>query len=255
MFKLDKLLTENSLINCAIGATIAEYDVAAAAPTAVRYACGLPVYEELMKMSKADRNIKTGLMQRDDPTLWPKIEAITLGWFNDFLEQNKIERQNFIETTRDSILVVGKIPTVLTLDEGFVKFRNKDGAYTSYYRIDGRKILFDSMSGSIRIKGVSDEYVQASPFVNNILKQFLSALETSVIAGTGAILRTIEKTRKKYIESSDPNVYRDLNSRNLFQFMEDDQNIIEADMILDESKLIKSGNYVNYILPLIKMVL
>lgn len=254
MYKLEKLLTENTMITSAIGATIAEYDITAAAPTAIRYACGLPIYEELMKMGKSERNIRTGLMQRDDPTLWPKIEKITLDWFNDFIEQNKIERHNFIETTRDSILVLGKIPTNLTLDNGFVQFRNKDGAYTSYYRIDGRKILFDSMSGTIRIKGVSDEYVQASPFVNTILKPFLASLETGVLSGQSNLIKCVEKVRTKYIENEDFNIYRDVNSRNLFQFQQGDD-LIEAEMMIDEKTLIKTSNYMNYILPIIRMVL
>lgn len=254
MFKLDKLLTENTMITSAVGATIAEYDITAAAPTAIRYICGLPVYEELMKMGKTERNIKTGIMQRDDRTLWPKIEKVTLDWFNEFIYQNKIERHNFIETTRDSILVLGKIPTDLTLDKGFVQFRNKDGSYTSYYRIEGRKILFDSMSGNIRIKGVSDEYVQASPFINTILKPFLASLETSVLRGQSNLIKCVEKTRIKYIESKDLNIFRDVNSRNLFQYQQDDK-LIETEMLIDEKTLIKTSNYMNYILPIIRMVL
>jgi len=255
MMRLEKLLSENPLITSAVGTTIAEYDIAAAAPTAIRYICGVEVYNNLMKMDKAERNRQTGLMQRDDSTLWPKIEKITLEWFNMFLETNHIENHNFIETTRDSLLVVGKIPTQLSFDKGLINFVNKDGSYTSYFRIDGRKILFDSMNNIIRIKGVSDEYVQKSAFINKIIKPMISVLENDINAGSPAILKTLSKYRKKYIESSDLEIYRDLNSRNLFKFLQAENEIVEAEMITELDKLIKSDNYVNYIMPIIKALL
>lgn len=256
IMKLEKLITGNSLLQCAVGTTVAEYDIAAAAPTACRFIMGEQVYRDLMALPKLERNILTGKMQQDDPTLWKKIEAITLGWFNEFLETNKIDNINFVETTRDSILVVGKIPQKLEFQSGKVVFRVKDneGPWSSFYRIDGKLILMDSMKNEIRIKGITKEYTEASYFIQSFMKPLLSSIETAQSGGLTQLLKILAKYRDKYIDAKKVDMYREINTKNQYRHCIDGD-VIYSDTLLSEETLEKSGNYVDYFMPILRSVM
>lgn len=255
--ELTKLLYENPHITNVINKTIVEYDIASAATTAIRYIYGEAVYNDLMKLDKKERNIKTGMMQRSDPELWPKIEKITLSWFNMFIEANKIDEKNIIETTRDSIVIVDKIPTVTSFDNGIINFRNKDGVYTSYYRVNDKKIFFDSMNNEILIKGINKEYVSNSLFVKKIIIPLLTLIEKDYIGGPSKLLTCFSLYKHKYLEYNDTAIYRSLTNRNLFRYLDKNNEIIESEVELndDSLQLLTYENYIDYILPLIRMII
>jgi len=249
-----KLIDSNPDIDCCIATIVGEYDIASAHTTACYFIFGKEKYDELMSMEKLARNTKIGIMMKNDPSLHEKIAALLLKWFNLFCEENNIKESNFISSTRDSLLLVNKKPIHTIFENGLVNFRNKDGEFTSYIRLGHMEILYDRMSDAIRIKGVNSEYVNGHPFVK-ILRQLLALLESSSTMTVQAGLKKLSQLRNKYINSPDAGVYRSLLDNNKFVYMVGGERIL-SDVVLPETadaQLVKHDNYVNYILPIVKI--
>ncbi len=255
--KLEKLLFANPILKSAVNTTIAEYDIVAAGATAIRFIKGEKVYHDLMGVSKEERNVLIGKMQQSDPTLWPEIEKLTLMWFNEFLDTNKIELHNFVETTRDSITVFGKIPQKTSFFDDKVVFRVKEneGPYSSFFRINGKLVLYDSMKNDIRIKGVTKVYVDKSEFVESYLKPLLGSLENAHSEGTTQLLKVLKKYRNKYINSNNPEIFKEVCHQNQFKHIYDDKEIVYADSILDETKLDKSSNFIEFFMEIMRSIM
>lgn len=250
--KLDKIPSVNSAINSAIGVTINEYDIKRAYTLAIKYVKGPELGKKIMSMPKLEANAFIGKMMIEDKDLHKQLNDKVLQWINDFIESNRITESNYVETTKDSILFIGKIPTKLTFGaDNDVHFINKDGEYTSLYRVNNKLILFDSMRNNIRIKGVNSSIVELSPFVNLYLKPLLSAMETSSSIGLVKCMRSMEKYRIKYIDFETDEIYRELNNENKFAHNVDGE-IVYLGSILNDDIVIKHGNYNDYVLPIMR---
>lgn len=253
---LTKLITSNKNISCAISTIINEYDIKSAHTTACYFIYGKDMYDKLMSMPKLDRNIEIGRMMKKDPTLYPKIEQLLLKWMNTFLEVNNIKPQNFIESTRDSIMLVNKKPTTTIFENGMVVFRNKEGEFTSFYRINGKIILFDNMNYEIKIKGLNSDssIIKDSIFVEKYLKPLLNTIENVHSIGIVKCLKQLSIYRDKYINSENLDLYRDLTQEN--KFVSDiDGELILSDYVIDPTKLVKLGNYKNFVMPIMRCAL
>ena len=250
-----KLIDKNPNIDYCIGTTINEYDIKRAHPTALYFVSGKDTYDNLMNMNKLDCNILIGKMMKADPKLYPKIEKQLLRFMKTFCESNNVDERNFISSTRDSILMVNKKPIKTEFENGLVRFVNKEGEYTSYIRIDNYEVLFDSMSGNLRIKGIDDEYLKGNPAFVKLFKQMLMVLETSKTTTMPECLRKISQIRDRYLYSKDLRMYASLKRGNRYEYVVDGEKI-ESEGLLDEKngvELIKHSNYIDFLLPLIKI--
>jgi hypothetical protein len=233
-----------------ISTIVAEYDISSAHPSACYFIFGKEFYDNLMAMDKLTRNTEIGKMMAKDPTLHEKIAKLLLKWFNLFCEENNIRDTNFISSTRDSILLVNKKPLKTVFENGIVKFRNKEGEYTSYIRLQDRlEILYDNISGALRIKGVANELLDNHPFIR-LFKQLLSILEQSDSLLIADGLKKLSKIRLKYISSQNIDMYRSLLDNNKFIYNIEGDRFL-SDALLPNESLIKHDNYINFILPLI----
>lgn len=251
----NKLIDKNEAIDYCIGTIINEYDIHAAHPTACYFIYGKEFYDSLMAMDKLKRNTKIGIMMKNDNTLYPKLESYLKKWLNTFCEANNIDERNFISSTRDSVLLVNKKPIKTTFEDGLVKFVNKEGEYTTYIRLNNLEVLFDSMSNNLRIKGVNTEFVDSNPTFIRLMKQMLTLLEMSKTLPQESCLRKINTIRNKYINSKDPMMYASILRGNKFIYIIDGERV-ESDAILEEKpgvQLVRYDNYVNFILPLVKI--
>ena len=229
---------------------VAEYDIKSAHATALRFIKSEELYNELMLMEKQDRNSRIGCMIRDDQTLHDKIAKLILSWFNKFCEINNIKETNFISSTRDSLLLVNRRPIKTTLENGKVIFRNKDGEFTSYIRINNLEVLFDGMSGNFRIKGISKEYVEGNPAFVRLYKQLLSLIESSKNLTTQQILKKANLLRNKYIHSNDPTVWKSIFDGNKYVYMVEGERVLSDELLTNpEATLVKVDNYIKLFLP------
>jgi hypothetical protein len=252
---LTKLLNNNITTNI-ISSNIIEYDLKAAHTSALYFIKGEEIYNKLMSLPKAERNQKIGLMIKFDPTLRKKIDTMVLSWFNLFLKENNILECNFLATTPDSILIYNQIATKTTFFDGKVFFRNKEGiCYTSLFVIDRKFILFDRMSKRIRIKGLGiEEKTNTYPFVKYVLKDLCCILDDESTLGRMNCLKRLKLFRINYINNENIEIFRSIDDGNKLKYIVDGQPIL-SDVPLKESNtciLIKSDNYMNYVLPLIQ---
>lgn len=251
----NKLIESNPQIDYAINCVLAEYDIKSAHTTAMYFIKGEETWRELSALDKLTKNTRIGLMMRDDPTLHDKIAKLLLSWFNKFCEQNGINERNFISSTRDSMLLVNKRPMKCTLENGIVLFRNKDGEFTSYIRINNLEVLFDGMSYNLRIKGINKEYVDGNPVFIRLFKQLLALVEASKNLTTAEILKKADRLRNKYIKSKDPMMWASVMDGNKYVYNIRDERVL-SDTVLPETDgctLIKMDNYYKLFLPVFKI--
>lgn len=269
-FKLDKQINYNPLKKHVISGIISEYDIASAHPSALYFIKGKTLYDELMSMPKETRNIRIGNMIKSDKELNGKIAKLILDWTNLFIKANSIKASQFLESTKDSIMIYNKVPKFLEFEKGVVKFRNKEGEFSSYHRIGNKyTILFDqNMNGKrIRIKGISDEYVQSSSFVKKNLFKVLSAIELSVTKGKIYSIKNLQNERRNLIKSKEGkteeelSIFRKLIHKNQYEYLlqvsDSKIDIIHSDVLIEDEDYILNthSNYSEFILPLIKCVL
>jgi hypothetical protein len=250
----NKLIETNPKIQYAISTLVAEYDIASAHTTACYFIFGNDTYEKLMRQDKLSRNTQIGKMMAKDPLLHDQIASLLLRWFNIFCEENNIKDTNFITSTRDSILLVDKKPIKTSFENGLVNFRNKDGEFTSYIRLQKQRkmeVLFDNMSGGLRIKGIDINEIENYPFLK-IFKTLLSVLEQSRTLPPGESLKKLNRIRSSYINSPNLDMYRSLIDKGKFiHYINGDR--IESDTVIDPNALVKTDNYVNFVMPVVNI--
>lgn len=270
IFELKKQININPAKKHIMGSMIQEFDIESAHAAALYFIKGEGLYNELKSMEKLPRNIRIGNMIKNDNTLSDKINELILNWTNKFIKANNIKANQFLESTRDSIMIWNKIPKHTVFENGIVNFRNKDGEFTSYHRLHNRyTILYDSGGGisekRIRIKGINDEYTQKSKFVKNHLMKVLYALELSIVQGKNAAVKKLKLERSNIIKAKNNkdeeslSIFRELSNKNLYSYLNQIDKkieIIQSDVLLDNDELVldTSKNYIEFIIPLIKTI-
>lgn len=262
-FELNHLINNNIKKSCYLSSTIVEYDLENAGTTAIKFVLGDVAYNKLMSIQdKRERKIELGMMRRNDPTLTSKMNEKILGWMNEFISVNKIQEKNFLATTPDSILLIGKVPTVTKFYDGVVNFRNKEKiTYSSLFHIKNghdKIILFDRYSRRIRIKGLgTEETTNQFPFVNKYLKNLLCVLDDSVSFGYTRTMRKLKLQKLAYFNSSNIEIFRSVTNENKFHYIINGEDVF-SDTPIPESEnctLNINDNYMDIIFPLIKLMI
>jgi len=254
---LQKLQEINRGITSVVNSIIIEMDMAHAYASAMYFIKGKEFYDELLAMPKLARNTLIGKMMGKDDKLYPQVEALLLKWLNEFMRVNDIRTENFLEASRDAILIVNKRPIHTIFENGIVEFRNKASEYTSFHRINGKVILFDSYNYEIDIKGIAQDksFIQESVFVQTYLKPLLKSTENSYSEGLAKSFRQMAVYRDKYINPKDKNIWRSLLHNNKFVFQGEGDKTYESDAIVDEKTLAKILNYKYFVMPVMRSIL
>lgn len=254
---LEKLINVSKIFDTIIGGTISEYDIKNAGATAILELKGKEIYDSLMVLDKKERNIKIGLMMKNEPGLAKKVNELMLKWLNLFIKENRIKPKNLIYTTRDSIVVYNKLP--LKIKFGDVEFVNKDGIFSSMYKIKNIFIFFDSMGGKILVKGLDDKIVQESDFFQKYLIKFLYMIESCQKNSDSKIFNILRLMREGYIKSNSVSIYRDLTTENKLPVRYNgDIMYVENEIELENEKeffIAKDINYINFVMPIMRSVL
>ena len=253
--ELDRLINVNPMFDTIIGGMISEYDIKSAGATAIRELRGEETYDYLMSLPKLERNIKIGLMMRSQKGLSEQVNMLMLKWLNMFIKENKIKQTNFICTSRDSVTVYNKIP--MKTKFGNVEFRNKDGMFSSMYRIKRLTLYFDSMRGHIIGKGVNDDVVEKSEFLQSFLKRYLYMFESCQKYGDESLFTNLTHMRSSYMKS-DLGVFKDLfNENKLGVRFRDEMMYMDNDFESDDEEFVvaKDLNYINIVMPIMRSVM
>jgi hypothetical protein len=251
----------NPMIEKVINSNIQEYDIKSAHTKAIEILYGVDshIAKKLNTLDKTSRNIEIGKMMINNKDLVRDIQSLLFLFKKEFILKNNIKASNIIETTKDSLVLINKVPMFLTINvKGIdIEFVNKDGLFSSYYRLKGNKsIFFDNITKKIRIKGINKDIVENSTFVKKCLIPLMMILESSVSMGPYRAMKSLKSFRYSYINSEDKNIYKSLENNNKFLYL-NDKEIIESDYMIpdNENNLIKINNYVIFVMPLIRSIL
>ena len=254
--RITKLLN-NNVQNNLIGVNITEYDLRKAHPTALALLYpDNPDMRNLINLPKEQYTIKIGNMIKANSNLRKEIDRKVLELFNEFLEANNIAPEHLLATTPDSLLIVDQIAQQ-TVFQNIAVFRCKEGiSYSSlFYYKSYQYILYDRLTKRMRIKGVgSEEETKKYQFVKNILRRLCTLLDNSTTIEHMELLKGLKDIRIDYLNSRDMNVYRCLDHKNQFKYIIDGQETFSDVQMTEDDNciLVKSDNYMNFILPLIQ---
>jgi hypothetical protein len=253
---LSKELYKNPLITCVKNSHIEEYDIASAHLIAIKFIEGDEIYNRLKELPKLERNIAIGKMQIGNQTLVKQLQEYLFLFKKEFIVRNKIRKNEIIETTKDSITILNKIPTItdIEIDKNIVSFVNKEGIFSSYYRINGKSVYFDAIAKTIKVKGINDDIINNSPFIKHYYIPLLQSLETPKNLDTINAMKTIKMYRNNYIDTENIDIYRSIDNNNHFIY-EINKEIIESDEIIKDANLITLDNYKVYVMPIFNSVL
>ena len=67
-------------------------------------------------------------------------------------------------------------------------------------------------------------------------------------------LKLLKRYREKYVNCTDLNIYRELDRNNRFMIVIDGE-VVESDSVADSISLVRTGNYINYVMPILQNVL
>lgn len=154
LVKHDKYI--NNDINYLKNIEIAEYDIQHAGPSVIKHYKLLPDEEinKIFSMPKKEANIYVGKQILKYPDLGKKIlEGIAIAR-QKFVTLNNIEEEDILSIRKDAIFIIKKNPKVLLIDEDFL-FRKKN-SYTSFIRLDGKEFYVNGKTKELDWKNLSD---------------------------------------------------------------------------------------------------
>ena len=243
----------NNITSHIINSNIVEYNIAKAYPTILSMLD--EKYSYLLDLSKDQYIEEINNLFSTTPSLKQKISEKTIELYNDWLNKNKITKNNFIATTTDSIIINNQLAAVNNIDD--IIFRNKDKiSYTSLFYINKNiYILFDRITKKLKIQGVyKDPFVNEYPFVKKFLKDICCVCNEFTYETKYDCLKQLAKLRYRYISSEDKTIYGDILHNGEYKY-NIDGNMVYTSSLYDNSdniNLIIEDNYLNFILPLIQ---
>lgn len=196
------------------------------------------LYNELINSDRMTRQIKIGLLIRDNPSLGKTLEKGLCEARRLFIESNNIEDDEILSIKKDAIFLINKIPKITEF--GNIKFVNKN-IYTSFYKLEKHTHAFyylDKFNGTeiLDIKGISDDIL---PIHENHFIEFLKVVfESAQTESPVETLDIIINFYKQYIELKlDKEYYREFNAGSKFRFKSNFSQITTytSDYLLNDS--------------------
>ena len=196
---------------------ISEFDMKQAGIT-VLYACGKiskELYEELLKSSKKNRVVKTGLLIRDHPEFYDIQTREFKKYIEKLMIENKIKKSHVLETVRDGIWLVNEAPRKLKF--GLIQFVKK-GNYTSVFKLKRRNIYiyYDSINDKIMCRGFKNiENEKLLKFVGYMMRLYETSEED-------LLYEELHKKLNYYKENTEINLIPNISNEFLLKMMIDD---------------------------------
>lgn len=254
----------NEALPLIVNASITEYDIKRG-NTSIMAEYGLAPAEtlaELNKLPKEERNVRVGLLQRDDKIFAKRLEA----GFNDavkrFCEINHLDPEvDILSIKRDAVFVVNKPVDTPAISEN-VLFRPKNtyhahlqlGRWEFYFKADGTVDIKNFVQESKDTTGCLPK-LQAGPI--SMIKEFIEVCESTNM-DRRKVFEWFKEFCRLYKERKlDPEYYREF-SREASYRLDIWGEMTFAD-ILDETlmdeNLIIDFNYINLIIPMLKVII
>lgn len=232
---------------------IVEWDIASAGLSVIKFNKLLPSDEisKLESMDKHSRTVREGLYQRENPLFAEKIVSTLEDVREKFVSINNIPEENVLSIKKDALFIIDKNPPISLIDNYF-NFRKKN-EYSSFIILNNVEFLLNT-NGYIETKGLSSESVLAQK--NFLLKDIAYILKMAEKVDQNKLFTILENYRRKYLLRELPvETYAELDS-GLFRLGDGKYMSKHIDLNSDMINTIDiSQNYINYVLPLIQLLL
>ena len=231
--------------------SIIEYDIRHANVNISKYYnlfADVAYLDTLDALPKKEREVKFGLLLKNDPEFSKRLEESFNSIVKEFLAANNLDIDiDVISIKKDAIFVLNRKCNVTKF--GPVEFVEKN-RYHAYINLN--RLAF-YIGDHIDVKGIGENYKLHQEGMLLLINEVIDYLERGKdVHLLLAEICELYKNKKLNIE-----MYREFNSRAQYKCTIDDNMVMMNDIsydILDESCDI-SYNYINIILPLVRLLL
>lgn len=230
---------------------ISEWDIHSAGFSVLKFRKLLPEseLEALSKLDKHTRTVKEGLLQKARPEIATEIIETLKAARQGFILMNQIPADSILSIKKDALFLINQNPKISIIREYF-EFVKKN-TYTSYIQLPGkREFYFNSNTNILDVKGISKvaNEKQQEFLISDIKKLFRSWEKVS----PELMYSLLVSYRKKYLNRELPlEAYRELDT-GLFRIKNYTAENVGEDL---RYEIDVTQNYMNYILPLIQILL
>lgn len=250
LFKRHLYLNRN--IDFIISKEIIEYDIRSAGFSLIKKYNLLDKNKisYLEKLDKKSRHIQIGLFQKEDKKLNLLLNEKFTEIRKIFFESNNLLDDDILSIKKDAIYT---LKSCNNTEFGDVVFQPKN-IYTSYYNIN--KFEFYSNKNKLDLKGISDSRLEKHrEYFLDFLHSFFNMME---ISSKERVIKYLKEFSYYYkSEELDIRYYRELNRESYFRLKNYKLNNegVGVDEILDKNLIYIGYNYINYVLPLISLLI
>lgn len=211
-------------VNHVINEYIREYDISKANISILRDRNILSEndYQYFLRCGRAERQIKIGMMIKNDPTIYDVIKSGIIEAKRKLFTENNILDSEVLQIRNDAVFLLNREPT--RIDFGLVKFSLRN-VYTSFYKITNLEFFYflDQVSG---IENLSVTGINNDQYINSVYPQhkdyfidfLLTIFETAQNSGISDVIDILTAFYDSYINRDlDIGFYREFNSRSYFK--------------------------------------
>jgi len=200
--------------------------------------------------TKQERNIEIGKLQSKDKNLAKNMMEAFRKARVEFCKLNDIENGDILSIKKDAIFIIKKQCKNLKLTDN-IEFSMKN-RYSSYCNLNKMEFYYSVWNDSFDIKGATNKE-------HPLLFDICSIIKYNEKSNKELIFKKLQKLRMDYLERKlSVEYYRELNPNNSFKLLDHHTNYAlyldnTNEQFLDQIDI--SYNYVNFIIPLISILI
>jgi len=200
--------------------------------------------------TKQERTIEIGKLQSNSKTLANDMMKAFREARVKFCNLNGIENEDILSIKKDAIFIIKKQCRELKLSKN-IEFSMKN-RYSSYCCLNKMEFYYSVWNNNFDIKGATNKE-------HPLLEHICTIIKYNEKSNKDIIFKQLQKLRIEYLERSLPvEYYRELNPNNKFRLLE---HYTRYALYLDDvskdflDQIDISYNYINFIIPLISILI
>lgn len=254
LWKKDSYLDKD--ISYLVSTEIVEYDMKSAGFNLTKYYKLLDQdkIDYLSTLQKKHQTIQIGLYQKEDKVYRKALKEAFADMRRKFFEANDIQDEDVISIKKDAIFLTRHCQNT---EFGNVLFATKN-TYSSYYYMGNLELYVGN--NKLDVKGIKDDTLPLhDKYMRHTLFEFFKLIESGSFPYA---IRQLKEFAEYYKARQIPiGYYREFNSSSRYRIRQDmyndilgEKTFVLSDNVGDASMLDISYNYLNFIVPLINVL-
>jgi hypothetical protein len=204
-------------------------------------------YNYLKSLPKKERQIKLGMLCRNNSEITKGIEYGIKDTMHEFISNNDITNSNIISIKRDGIFTLKKCNNLDITD--VLKFREAE-SYSSYFNLFNKEFYYSNQNKTLTVKGITQSVVEYHQ--QYILKEIVKLINIAENNDYKTVIISCKNFKKKYLNLElEEESYREFNNNSKFRLMIDISGTNLFTDFFPGKKRINIGYNLNYINPLL----